>query len=102
MTVLSRVWRVYADPAKSEAAAWLKTLLPVEIVSWLYRVAAPEEWPRLAWTTLWDVVLVAALLWVVRQRDEARAEVKTYEIAFQAAPLVVQEMARRRADKRDE
>lgn len=73
MNLCRRAWRVYADPAGSEAAAWLKTLIPLEIAAFVYRVAAPEDWPHVSGTTLTQVCLWCLLLWFVRQRDEARA-----------------------------
>jgi hypothetical protein len=74
--ILYGFWRIYADPAKSEAAKALKVLIPLEIASFAYRMWAPEEWPRLAGTNLMQIFLWYALLWFVRQRDEARAQLK--------------------------
>ncbi|MEU6725513.1 hypothetical protein ABZ917_17540 [Nonomuraea wenchangensis] len=77
MPALSRVWRVYADPAGSEAATFLKVMVPLAVAGYVVRVAFPDGWVRVFGNTLAEAVLWYALLWVVRQRDEARAEAKT-------------------------
>lgn len=74
MNVLRRAWRVYADPAASEAAGWLKVLIPLEFAAFVYRLFAPADWPPVSGVTFLQVCLWYALLWFVRQRDEARAE----------------------------
>ncbi|MET8985858.1 hypothetical protein ABZW49_10455 [Nonomuraea wenchangensis] len=85
MNVLSRVWRVYADPAKSEAASFLKVMIPIEVVCFAVRVTNDLlEWPPLfaglvSGTTLTQVLLWYAMLAFVRQRDEARAELANHE-----------------------
>jgi hypothetical protein len=72
--VFHRAWRVYADPAASEAAGWLKVLIPLEFAAFAYRLFAPDDWPPVSGVTF--VQAWYALLWVVRQRDQARAELK--------------------------
>lgn len=76
MSVLRRAWRVWADPAESEAAHFLKVMVPLAVAGYVVRVAFPDGWPRIFSNTLTEAGLWFALLWVVRQRDEARAEQK--------------------------
>lgn len=76
MNVLARAWRVYADPATSEAVAGIRWMIPIDFAAWLYRLFAPADWPALSSTTLLQVCLWYALLWFVRERDAARAELK--------------------------
>ena len=83
MNVLCRAWRVYAAPAGSEAAMMVKGMIPIEIAAWLYLVLAPEDWSHLSGSTLLEIGLWSALLWFIRQRDEARAEVKRTSTASQ-------------------
>lgn len=78
MSAPSRAWRVWADPAESEAAHFLKLMVPLAAVGYALRVAFPDGWPRIFSNTLAEAGLWYALLWVVRQRDEARAEVKAH------------------------
>ena len=75
MNVFRRAWRVYADPSESEAASWLRVLIPLEMVSLTFRVVVPD-WRSLSGTTLVSIVFMYAALWFVRQRDEARAELR--------------------------
>ncbi|MFI6296834.1 hypothetical protein ACIBEJ_34955 [Nonomuraea sp. NPDC050790] len=77
MNALSRAWHVYADPAETDAATQLKLmLLPYAVITYVaslffadldqvFYVASPS-----------DIYLLYALLWVVRQRDEARARLE--------------------------
>lgn len=76
MTFLRRAWRVYAAPARSEAASLLKLMVPASVAGFVYHVAAPEGWPPVAFDTLTEVALWCALLWAVWQRDDARAALK--------------------------
>jgi hypothetical protein len=76
-----RCWHVYADPAGSETASLLKVMVPASVAGFVYHVAAPEGWPPVAFDTLTEVVLWCALLWVVRQRDDARAALKATGVA---------------------
>ncbi|WP_101791008.1 hypothetical protein [Nonomuraea indica] len=69
------LWRAYSAPAESEAARTLKVLIPLEIAAFAYRLVAPAGWPALSGTTFMQVCLWLALLWFVRQRDQARAEI---------------------------
>jgi hypothetical protein len=78
VNALRRAWRVYADPAESEAAHFLKLMVPLAVAGFVLRVAFPDGWPRIFSNTLAEAALWFALLWVVRQRDEARAEVKAH------------------------
>jgi hypothetical protein len=73
--VIRTLWGVYAAPAESEAAKTLKVLIPLEVAGFVYRLVAPADWPALSGTTLMQVCLWLALLWFVRQRDQARAEI---------------------------
>lgn len=54
----------------------LRWMIPLEYAAWHYRLFAPDDWPALSGTTLVQVGLWCALLWIVRERDEARAELK--------------------------
>jgi hypothetical protein len=76
VNTLQRAWHVYAYLAQSEAAKSLKVFLLAEIVMLAYRLWAPEDWPPISYATLMQVVLWYALLWFVRERDEARAQLK--------------------------
>lgn len=76
VNALRRAWRVWADPAESEAAHFLKLMVPLAVAGFVLRVAFPDGWPRIFSNTLAEAGLWYALLWVVRQRDEARAEAK--------------------------
>jgi hypothetical protein len=51
-------------------------MIPIEYAAWHYRLFAPDDWPALSGTTLVQVGLWCAVLWFVRERDEARAELK--------------------------
>jgi hypothetical protein len=75
--LLHRAWRVYADPPESPAARNLKVLIPLSIAGFATRLATPNDWPTLSGTTLVEIGLWYALLWFVRQRDEARAQLET-------------------------
>jgi hypothetical protein len=87
VNVLRRAWRVYADPATSGAARFAKVLLPIEIVYFTIRLVNDLfDWPPIlaslaTGTTLEQVLLWYALLWFVRERDEARAELKARDVA---------------------
>ena len=82
VNALRRAWRVYADPAESEAAHFLKVMVPLAAVGYVVRVAFPDGWPRIFSNTLAEAGLWCALLWVVRQRDEARAVVKAAKFEY--------------------
>ncbi|MFN2636870.1 MAG: hypothetical protein ABR585_07590 [Gemmatimonadaceae bacterium] len=73
MNVLRRAWRVYADPAGSETARLLRFIIPIEAVFAVLRLTLDWSFPMPS-TRPMDVIWLYALLWVVRQRDEARAE----------------------------
>lgn len=75
VNVFRRAWRVYADPSESEAASWLRVLIPLEMVSLGFRVLVPD-WRSLSGATLVSIVSMYAALWFVRQRDEAWSELK--------------------------
>ncbi|MBB6556178.1 hypothetical protein [Nonomuraea rubra] len=77
---------MYADPASSEAAGFLKVMIPLELAAWLYRVFAPEEWPALSGTTLLQVATWYLALWFVRERDAARAELKRAKFEHVVTP----------------
>lgn len=81
MKILSRAWRVYADPASSTAAYTLRVLIAFWLAAVLLRVALTgvaevdvSFLPPLH--RLIDIGWAYALLWFVRQRDEARAEMR--------------------------
>ncbi|MER6575811.1 hypothetical protein [Nonomuraea sp. NPDC001023] len=75
---LVRVWRVLADPPGSPEAFFIaRFALPIGAV-------CVATWSALDLhgvqpVTLGDVLWTFALLWVVRQRDEARAECRSRE-----------------------
>ncbi|MER7361908.1 hypothetical protein [Nonomuraea wenchangensis] len=105
--VPSALWRAFAAPAQSFGAKFCKVWLVAEVAFAVMDVLAPGAGVAY-WSghhladiagALADVMVLCMALWFVRQRDEARAEVKAYEMALQGAPLVVQEM-RRRAEKK--
>ena len=77
MNLLRRVWRVYADRAGSDTARELKAVIPFVVA--LVAAQTVTGW-RVPLATPMDVVWLCALLWVVRQRDEARAEAKAARI----------------------
>ncbi|MFD9949850.1 hypothetical protein ACFWYW_55725 [Nonomuraea sp. NPDC059023] len=77
--MISRIWRVYTDPSSSPAALVLKGLIPVEMAGFVYRMLAREGWPTLTGSTLVSVVLMCIMLGIVRQRDEARAALTTWQ-----------------------
>lgn len=85
MNAFRRAWRVYADPAESDAAASLKALIPLEIVGFVLKVTWPELWGRSIGVTVVEIALLYLMLRFVRQRDEARAELKGR--ARQHAPI---------------
>lgn len=76
MNAVRRAWRTYADPAASDAAASLKVLIPLEMVGFALKVTWPDLWGRSIGVTLVEIVLLYLMLRFVRQRDEARAELK--------------------------
>jgi len=70
VSVLRRAWRVLADPPTSDTARTLRLGVPLWFLSALLSVI--PGWP-VPLVRLIDVAWLYALLWVVRQRDEARA-----------------------------
>lgn len=76
MNALRRAWRIYADPAASDAAASLKFLIPLELVGFVLKVTWPDTWRGSIGVTVVEIVLLYLMLRFVRQRDEARTELK--------------------------
>lgn len=66
-----RAWAVIAAPPASHTASFLRVLIPVGAVLAAVNVFAL---PGVPIAKPVDVVWVYALLWVVRQRDEARTQ----------------------------
>jgi len=85
VSVLRRAWRVLADPPGSGTASLVRNLaLPAVLLSATITLLPAWTVPTLAKPM--DVVWVYAILWVVRQRDEARAATKNFRESGSALP----------------
>lgn len=70
--MIRRAWQALYAPPASDAAAFLRAVVPL---SALFAVLALLlDWRHMP--KLMDVVWLGWLLWVVRQRDEARTRLK--------------------------
>lgn len=76
---LVRAWHVSSGPAQSEAARNLKVLILLLVLQAVLRIVLPSPWDLIlgGGARFSDAVLMYAMLWFVRQRDEARAALKT-------------------------
>ncbi|MEU4410733.1 hypothetical protein AB0F88_40035 [Streptosporangium sp. NPDC023963] len=76
MSVLRRAWRVLADPPTSEAASFIRVMVPIWALAALLSLV--PGWP-VPLARLVDVLWLYVVLVVVRQRDEARADARQAE-----------------------
>lgn len=94
-------------PGRSSAAKLCQFFIAFAAILAVLELLLPGKGiDYLSWAHLNDVGehVVDGLTWFlalmfVRERDAARAKAEAYEVAFQGAPLVVQEINRRREER---
>lgn len=72
MSVLRRAWRVLVAPPQSRAAYYFIFLIAIWSAAIAFRAVAGWEWPP-ELDRVVHVMWAYAVLWFVRERDEARA-----------------------------
>jgi hypothetical protein len=75
VNVLHRAWRVLVAPPQSLAASYFMSLIAIWSADIAFRAVAGWEWPP-RWDRAVYVASAYVALWIVRERDEARAELK--------------------------
>jgi hypothetical protein len=80
VNVLRRAWRVLVAPPQSQLAWYFIILIAIWSADIAVRAVAGWEWPP-RWDRVVHVAWAYAVLWIVRERDEARAEVKARDVA---------------------